>query len=275
MDRRGLPLVVAVLVILAGCSDVADDPTGRSAPPPSAARSTEISTAPATTTNATTTPPTSAIEPPTSPPRTDSPTTAHSTTIAPTTSIAPGTTAPEPDGSTPYIVPLRDVAAAGWGRDHSGYPATDIFAACGAEIVSPVQGVLLEVRTVDSWDPAVDDPASRGGRSVSVLGDDGVRYYVSHLDEVGAALVVGGRVDAGQRLGTVGLTGRTSACHVHFGISPPCPDEEWSIRRGVIPPAPYLDAWRSGEQSGPRPEVEAWTDANPEACAEAAAGSIE
>jgi murein DD-endopeptidase MepM/ murein hydrolase activator NlpD len=180
---------------------------------------------------------------------------------------------PEPDGSTPYIVPLRDVAATGWGPDHSGYPATDIFAACGAEIVSPVDGVLLEVRTIDSWDPAVDDPATRGGRSVSVLGDDGVRYYVSHLDEVDAALLTGGRVGAGQRLGTVGLSGRTSACHVHFGISPPCPDEEWSIRRGVIPPAPYLDAWQSGEQLSPQPEVQGWVDDNPGACAEAAASA--
>ena len=276
MARRGLPLVVAVLAILAGCSDGTDESTGRSTPALSTVDSSVTSPATLTTTGATSTLPTSTTEipgPPSSPP-TNAPTTDATATAPPTTappaSTAPVTSAPEPDGSTPYVVPVRDVAAAGWGPDHSGYPATDIFAACGAEIVSPVEGALLDVRTIDSWDPGIVDPATRGGRSVSALGDDGVRYYVSHLDEVDAALVVGGRADAGQRLGTVGLTGRTSACHVHFAISPPCPDEEWSIRRGVIPPAPYLDAWRRGEQLSPQPEVQAWIDTNPGACAEAA-----
>ena len=72
-------------------------------------------------------------------------------------------------------MPVADVDAAGWGSTHSGYSATDIFAACGAQIVSPVNGSVLEVRTVDSRDPAVDNPATRGGRSVALLGDDGVR----------------------------------------------------------------------------------------------------
>ena len=162
-----------------------------------------------------------------------------------------------------------DVAAAGWGPTHAGYPATDIFIGCGAEIVSPVNGVTIEVRTVDAWDPAVDDPATRGGRSVAVLGDDGVRYYVAHLDEVDPALTVGERVAVRQRLGTVGRTGRTSACHVHVGVSPPCPGPEWSVRRGVVGPARYLDAWRAGEQLSPAPEVARWLADHPTACADA------
>jgi murein DD-endopeptidase MepM/ murein hydrolase activator NlpD len=83
--------------------------------------------------------------------------------------------------------------------------------------------------------------------------------------------VVGDRVEAGERLGTVGLTGRTSACHVHFGISPPCPGKEWSVRRGVIPPKPYLDAWRDGRPANPHVEVLSRGAANPEACDEATA----
>jgi murein DD-endopeptidase MepM/ murein hydrolase activator NlpD len=169
-------------------------------------------------------------------------------------------------GSTGYVVPVRDVAAAGWGPGHSGYPATDIFSACGAELVSPVDGVLLEVRTVDGWDPAVDNPATRGGRSVAIRGNDAVRYYLAHLDEVDPALVPGGKIGMGQRLGTVGLTGRTSACHVHFGISPSCPGPEWSVRRGVVEPAGYLDDWRAGVPTSPAAEVTAWSAANPDAC---------
>lgn len=139
--------------------------------------------------------------------------------------------------------------------------------------MSPVPGVALEVRRVDSWDPAVDDPATRGGRSVAILGDDGARYYLAHFDTIEEAIEPGARVEAGQQLGGVGDTGRTSACHVHFGISPPCPEAEWSIRRGVIWPFPYLDAWRAGEQASPAEEVAAWSAANPDACAAAATGA--
>jgi murein DD-endopeptidase MepM/ murein hydrolase activator NlpD len=145
-----------------------------------------------------------------------------------------------------------------------------VVGGCGGSIVSPATGVALEVRRVDAWDPAVDDPATRGGLSVAILGDDGVRYYLAHFDTIDAALEPQVRVDAGQRLGTVGETGRASACHVHFAISPPCPEVEWSIRRGVIWPHPYLDAWWAGEQLSPAAEVEAWSGANPEACAVAA-----
>ncbi len=189
---------------------------------------------------------------------------------ASTTSTSSTTTVLSPT-STPYVVPVADVDAAGWGSAHSGYPATDIFAACGAEIVSPVNGSVLEVRTVDSWDPAVDNPATRGGRSVALLGDDGVRYYVAHMDVIDPTVLVGARVGAGQYLGTVGETGRTSACHVHFSISPPCPGMEWSVRRGVVWPYPYLDAWRVGEQLSPANEVAQWVAANPDACAVAMA----
>jgi murein DD-endopeptidase MepM/ murein hydrolase activator NlpD len=172
-----------------------------------------------------------------------------------------------PPTSTPYLVPVLDVEAVGWGTTHSGYPATDIFAACGAEIVSPVNGTVLEVRLIDGWDPAIDNPATRGGRSVAILGDDGVRYYMAHMDVIDPAAVVGARVDAGQYVGTVGRTGRTSACHVHFSISPPCPGQEWSVRRGVVWPYPYLDAWRAGEQRSPADDVARWVAANPDGCA--------
>jgi murein DD-endopeptidase MepM/ murein hydrolase activator NlpD len=170
-----------------------------------------------------------------------------------------------------YVVPVADVAAAGWGTTHSGYPATDIFAACGAGIVSPVDGVVLQVRTIDRWDPAIDNPATRGGRSVAVLGDDGVRYYLAHLDTIEPAVVEGDRIAAGDPVGTVGTSGRSSACHVHFSISPPCPGPEWSVRRGVIWPSPYLDAWTVGDARSPADEVARWVSEQPDACADAMA----
>ena len=172
--------------------------------------------------------------------------------------------------TTPYLVPVRRPEQAGWNPTHASYPATDIFVACGAELVSPVDGIVTEIRRVDLYDPAIDDPSTRGGRSVSVVGFDRVRYYLSHLDDVESSLVVGHRISAGDHLGTVGTTGRSSACHAHFGISPPCQRLEWSIRRGVIWPASYLDAWRDGVQRSPASEVDGWTSEHPDACRDAA-----
>lgn len=168
--------------------------------------------------------------------------------------------------TTPHVVPIANAAAAGWGTTHAGYPASDVFAPCGADVVSPVDGALLEVRRVDGWDAAVDNPATRGGRSIAVLGDDGVRYYLAHFDTIVDGLEPGVVVEAGQVIGTVGTTGRSSACHAHFAISPPCPGKEWSVRRGVIWPYPYLDDWRAGGQRSPVEEIDAWLDANPDAC---------
>lgn len=180
-------------------------------------------------------------------------------------------TEPIRPATTPYRVPVLDTAAAGWNPTHSTYPATDVFLPCGATIVSPVWGDVVEVRRVDSYDPTVDNPATRGGRSVAIVGFDGVRYYFAHFDTIVDGLDVGDEVEADQPLGTMGDTGRASACHLHFGISPPCPGTEWSVRRGVVWPYPYLDAWRAGEERSPAAEVEAWRLANPDACAAAMA----
>ena len=163
------------------------------------------------------------------------------------------------------------VGPADWGTTHSEYAATDVFAGCGAAIVSPVNGTVLESRRVNSYDAAADNPATRGGRSVSILADDGVRYYLAHFESIDDGIEPGVRVSVGQSLGLMGRTGRASACHLHFAVSPPCPGKEWSVRRGVVWPHRYLDDWRAGGQHSPADEVTAWTAANPNACADAMA----
>jgi len=178
------------------------------------------------------------------------------------------TEAPRPD-STPYGLPVADHATAGWSGTHASYPATDIFVGCGAAIVSPVHGTVIEVRRVDTYDPTVDNPATRGGKSVAILGFDGVRYYLAHFDTIVPDLFPGGEVALGEALGSMGDTGRTSTCHLHFSISPPCPGKEWAVRRGVIWPYRYLDAWRAGEQRSPAAEVGRWLLEHPNACADA------
>jgi len=156
-----------------------------------------------------------------------------------------------------YVFPVKGKAS--YGQSHHDYPATDIFAACGTPVVSPVDGVVLEVSRVDTWDHKVNDGATRGGHNISLLGDDGIRYYGAHFATIEASINPGARVTAGQAIATVGRTGDTTVCHVHFGISPLCARlADWWIRRGVIWPWPYLDAWRNGEARSPAAEITAW-----------------
>jgi peptidoglycan LD-endopeptidase LytH len=164
-------------------------------------------------------------------------------------------------GSRSYAFPVVPADAASYGRDHHTYPATDIFAACGTRLVAITDGVVDEAGDTDGWDPDVDDPATRSGRYVSIVGDDGVRYYLSHLETVEPGVRAGARVTAGTPIGTVGRSGnaRSTPCHAHFGISPPLGPGDWEIRRGVIWPWPYLDAWRAGRDESPAEEVAAWS----------------
>jgi murein DD-endopeptidase MepM/ murein hydrolase activator NlpD len=162
--------------------------------------------------------------------------------------------------------PVQDAARASYHFGHAGYPATDVFLECGATIVSPVDGTVDEVNRVNRWDAAVDDPATRGGLFVSIIGDDGVRYYLAHFRSILDAVEVGRHLSAGEVLGEMGDTGRTSACHLHFGLSLPCPTSEWWVRRGVIWPVQYLDSWRSGGNLAPIEELADWSAAHPDAC---------
>ncbi len=98
---------------------------------------------------------------------------------------------------------------------------------------------------------------------MTLLGDDGVRYYGSHLSEV--SVQPGQRVQAGEVLGAVGETGSASGtgCHLHLGISPAgCGPGDWFTRRGVVSPYPFLERWRTGTDADPAPEVRAWHAAN-------------
>lgn len=158
-----------------------------------------------------------------------------------------------------HVFPVRSRDAA-YHPTHSAYPATDIFAACGVEVVAVTDGRILEVSRVDRFDEQGPRGPFNGGQFVSLLGDDGVRYYGSHLSAVATGIEAGVRVRAGQRVGAVGRTGNANnVCHLHFGISPPCSGADgWWIRRGVIWPAPYLDAWRKQSNKSPAGTVRSW-----------------
>lgn len=157
-----------------------------------------------------------------------------------------------------YVFPVVGCSAS-YGRSHHDYPASDIFAKRGCKVVSVTAGRVDEVSRVDRWSSRTNAGATRGGLSVSVVGNDGVRYYYSHFSAIPAGIKPGVRVAAGTALGAVGNTGsaRGTATHVHFGLSWPTGPGKWWIRRGEVQPAPYLDAWRAGKASSPYAAVKA------------------
>lgn len=167
-------------------------------------------------------------------------------------SAQPPSRSPSPLPAATYVFPIRGCEASA-SQSHHDYPASDIFAKTGCKFVAPVDGQVDEVTAVDRWDPETNVGRDRGGLSVSVVGVDGVRYYGSHLSAIGAGIKPGLRVRAGQLLGSIGNTGsaRVTPSHLHFGISWPTPPGRWWIRRGSVPPQPYLNAWREGRQLSP------------------------
>jgi murein DD-endopeptidase MepM/ murein hydrolase activator NlpD len=230
MNRRnGLvaPLALVLLAVLAGaCSGAGGSPAGGGdAAAPAATATTRPAADPA--------------------PATTGDQAGRTTTSAPAAPVA-------------YRFPVAGCRAS-YGRSHHDYPAADIFAARGCTFVAPVDGRVDEVTRTDTWSPASNRGADRGGRSVSLVGVDGVRYYGSHLEAVAPGVVQGLRVRAGQPLGRVGNSGsaRVTASHLHFAISWPTRPGIWWVRRGMVQPARYLDAWRAGEELSPAGAVRA------------------
>jgi peptidoglycan LD-endopeptidase LytH len=227
---RGLGWLLLAVLVVAGCSGSGD-------PAPAAGGAPPTTTSPATA----------------------SPTTTPPATVAPATS-APGATATtaRPPARVRYRFPVAGCRA-DYGTSHHDYPATDLFTRRGCAFVAPVDGTVDEVTRTDAWTQASDRGADRGGRSVSLVGVDGVRYYGSHLEAVAPGVAPGVRVRAGQPLGRIGNSGsaRVTPVHLHFGISWPTRPGIWWVRRGMVPPARYLDSWRAGGHLSPARAVEA------------------
>jgi murein DD-endopeptidase MepM/ murein hydrolase activator NlpD len=120
---------------------------------------------------------------------------------------------------TDLSMPLKDVkrsqiantwgAARGEGRSHEGQ---DIFAPKGTPIFSATSGYVVKI-----------GKDNLGGRTVSVVGDGGRKYYYAHLDSYARNLEVGDFVTRQTVLGYVGATGNADGTppHLHFGVYTP------------------------------------------------------
>jgi murein DD-endopeptidase MepM/ murein hydrolase activator NlpD len=168
------------------------------------------------------------------------------------TTVSPAQAAPN------YVFPIVGCDYT-YAKAHHDYPATDVLAKAGCRYVAVTSGVVDEVNRIDSWSGKTNLGADRGGLYVSFIGTDGVRYYASHLKTIPKSIQPGVEVKAGRLLGTVGATGsaRGTKPHIHFGISWPTPTDTWWVRRGMVWPWKYLDAWKAGKDLSPAKEVDA------------------
>ncbi|NTU83744.1 MAG: M23 family metallopeptidase [Chloroflexales bacterium] len=193
------------------------------------------------------------LETPTLPTVTTAPTATQpppSATPAPPTPPVPPT--PEPAANT-YVFPV-DAETCTPSSSHHDYPASDIACPIGTAFVAVTSGVVDFVSWEDRYAQGSTDPADRGGLAVAIVGDDGVRYYGSHLSEVAEGITPGVRVETGQLLGRTGISGNAAGTYpqLHFGISRPTTPEDWATRRGQVWPQKYLAAWRRGEHVTPQ-----------------------
>ncbi len=179
------------------------------------------------------------------------------TAIAATTATPAGAATPVAAGVARHVFPVQSDSKVSYGRSHHDYPAADIFCPIGSVFVAVTDGVVDFVSRADVWNSKVNDGATRGGLAVAIIGDDGVRYYGSHLSQVADHIAPGVRVIAGQQLGLTGKSGdaRFTDAHLHFGISHPTTPDDWEVRRGEIGPYDYLRAWQRGENATPQLKV--------------------
>jgi murein DD-endopeptidase MepM/ murein hydrolase activator NlpD len=149
-----------------------------------------------------------------------------------------------------YAFPVRDCKTT-YQHKLIVLPKTTIWAKKGCAFVAPVDGVVDEVNLTNRWSSATDVGADREGRFVTIIGDDGVRYLGGHLDSVADGVKPGAKVNAGQTLGKVGNTGNAqiAGSNLYFAISWKTGPAYWWVRRGMVNPWGYLDAWKKGNRT--------------------------
>ena len=163
-----------------------------------------------------------------------------------------------------YVFPFSKVGV-NYPTDHLHYPAVDVEG-CYAHVLAPTAGIITQTRTIDKWVEAIDAPGTRGGKTITLVGDDNVRYFFAHLGRVKVS--TGQRVSAGDWIGVMGSSGnaRITRCHTHLGISRVCPVVEAYLLQGEIWPQKYLKAWRAGRQLSPVKEMKNLLKQDPLGC---------
>lgn len=89
------------------------------------------------------------------------------------------------------------------------YNAVDLANKCGTPIYAAASGVVQRAVYNNAWNLGM-------GNYVTILHPNGVVTYYGHFESV--AVKPGDKVSAGDRIGAMGRTGKTTGCHVHFQV---------------------------------------------------------
>ena len=110
-------------------------------------------------------------------------------------------------GPTPYYYePPLTYGGVDYPHFHTG---TDIATAWGTPILAPARGVVVFAGTMGD-----------GAEVVVLVHDSGLVSMYAHLDNYvfPVAVKAGDTVEAGDRIGNVGLTGMTTGAHLHWSV---------------------------------------------------------
>jgi len=88
------------------------------------------------------------------------------------------------------------------------YNAIDIANKCGSPIYAAAAGTIK--RTAYGWNGG-------GGNLITILHSGGVVTYYGHL--MSLFVKSGDQVNVGDRIGLMGQTGKSTGCHLHFGVT--------------------------------------------------------
>jgi murein DD-endopeptidase MepM/ murein hydrolase activator NlpD len=114
---------------------------------------------------------------------------------------------------------------------HAGHPAIDIAAHSGTPVVAAAGGTVIYA----GW--KTTGGGIGGGIVVWISHGGGLYTTYNHLSS--EIVGVGQRVSAGQRIGSVGMTGAATGPHLHFEVWASLPWGDWTTR-GARNPMLYL-----------------------------------
>ena len=101
---------------------------------------------------------------------------------------------------------------------HGNAPAIDFCAPIRTRVTAAKAGTVF--RVVDHFTEGGSDPKfANSANVIEIYQNDGTRAFYAHFDPKSATVKEGEKVDRGQVLASVGLTGQTSGPHLHFHVT--------------------------------------------------------
>lgn len=124
-----------------------------------------------------------------------------------------------------YQLPFRDVPIQvdqGYGGQYShsddpNWYAIDFALPAGTPVLAGRDGVVMEIQQ-GAEEAGPHGPDAGGGNLVRLLHADGSMAIYAHLAPAGVLVRPGQRVRSGERLGSAGSTGFSTAPHLHFAV---------------------------------------------------------